>query len=160
MRTAAGNLTIFRMGFQNLVHVTRGVEGRNDINAVLFRFRKNFTDFGFGQILIRHDRRIGFALDAESEVFGEMHLERVHFVPGHFVDQSNEPVLGNVFAGAVDMNAPFVHRRIVHDRSIRNAALQQKRFNRVQAMQYGFLTCPGEMNAGCADFDAVRFRTA
>ena len=100
------DLSILRMCPQDLIDMSRTVKGRDHIDAVLLRFCEDLTHLFLGQIFIRHDRRIRLTLDAESEVLGEMHLQRVHLHVRHLADLTDEPVFADVLARAVDVQAP------------------------------------------------------
>ena len=63
------HLSVFRMGSQNLVHMAGAVKGRNNLDPVFCRFCQDLPHFLMGEVLLRYDRRIRLALDAESQVF-------------------------------------------------------------------------------------------
>ena len=138
--------------------MSRAVKRRDHIDAIFLRLGEDLTNLLLAQILIRHDRRIRLTLDAESEVLGEMHLQRVQLHIRHLADLADEPVFGDVFTRAVYMQTALCYIRVIRDRAIDEIAVADHHgLNGAQAIHDGIFTGCGQHRAILPDLDAICF---
>ena len=154
------DLTIFGMSFQNLVHMTGAVKRGDHLNAVLSGFFQNFTDFIFGQIFVGNNCGVGFALNAEAQILGEVHLDGVHLQERHFPDLTDEPVFGDVLSGAVHMETAFGNIGVIDDGAIGQTVIGHHIIlNGAQCIHDGVFAGSGNFHAIFADLNSIGFFT-